>query len=455
MTADHGWLSLLPAGVAIFTAILSRRPIESLLAGVFAGLLLLGPTAALANFSSVLLEVMMDETIAWIIIVCGLMGSLIALLMRAGAADAFSNALAARARGGHSALLYTWLLGVLIFIDDYLNALAVGSAMRKVTDKFRVSREMLAYVVDSTAAPICVLIPVSTWAVFFSGLLEASEFTERGQGMALYLSAIPYMLYPWTAALMVPLVATGRIPAVGMLKTAQTNAALNDSTPDADEFIAATAEDSGQVRVYHFLLPLIALIGFSLAFGLDVQIGVIAAVAATIVLYGAQRLTGWTAMFDTVLDGIRIMVPALTIVVVAFVFKEVNDRLGLATFVIENVTPYMTPTLLPLVVFATMAVIAFATGSSWGIFVIALPIVLPLADSVGVSPQLAIGALVSASVFGSHACFYSDATVLAAQGSGCGVMQHALTQIPYALIAAVASGIGLTLIAALNQGATL
>ena len=143
------------------------------------------------------------------------------------------------------------------------------------------------------------------------------------------------------------------------------------------------------------------------------------------------------------------MVPALTIVVVAFIFKEVNDRLGLPLYVIESVTSYMSATMLPLVVFITMALIAFATGSSWGVFAIAIPIVLPLAESVGVSMPLAIGALISASAFGSHACFYSDATVLAAQGSGCGVMEHALTQIPYALIAAVIAGAGLTVLAAM------
>ena len=449
MTPEPNWLSLIPAAVAILTAVLSRRPVESLLAGVFAGLLLLGPGTAVANFSSILLEVMMDETIAWVIIVCGLMGSLIALLMRVGAADAFSQALASRAKDAHSSLLYTWCLGLVIFIDDYLNALAVGSAMRKVTDKFRVSREMLAYVVDSTAAPICVLVPVSTWAVFFAGVLEVSDVAEPGEGMALYISAIPYMFYAWIAGLMVPMVATGRIPLLGMMKIAQERAAGNGSASHDDEFEVTVGGNSGRVRIYHFMLPLLALIGFSLWYDLDVQIGVLMALVVTIVLYGVQRLMAWSEMFDAVLEGIKIMVPALTIVVVAFMFKEVNDQLGLAQFVIENVTPYMTPTLLPLVVFVTMALIAFATGSSWGVFAIAIPIVLPLADSVGVSPQLAIGALISASAFGSHACFYSDATVLAAQGSGCGVMEHALTQIPYAIIAALLAGIGLTLIAAL------
>ncbi len=452
-------MTLLPALVAVIIAVLSRRPIESLLAGVITGLLLLEPSAALENFSSILLTVMMDETIAWVIIVCGLMGSLIALLMRVGAATSFSRALAARASNAGSALLYTWLLGLLVFIDDYLNALAVGSSMRKVTDKFNVSREKLAYVVDSTAAPICVLVPLSTWGVFFAGVLETSEIAEPGQGMALYISGIPYMLYPWLAVLLVPLVASGRVPALGMMRRAEARAARmagassadesESSDAEHDEFSVDSPEENDRVKTYHFLLPIFALLGFSLWYDLDVQLGVIVAVALTILLYGLQRLMAWGEMFDTVIEGIKIMLPALTIVVIAFIFKEVNDRLGLPMYVIESVTPLLTPLMLPVVVFVTMAVISFATGSSWGVFAIAIPIVLPLAESLGVGTPLAIGALISASAFGSHACFYSDATVLAAQGSGCGVMEHALTQIPYALIAAVLAGIGLTLLAAL------
>ena len=449
--AEPTWLVLLPAIVAIITAVLSRRPIESLLAGVVTGLLLMGPTQTLSNFSAILLEVMMDETIAWVIIVCGLMGSLIALLMRVGAASAFSRALAAKASGQSSALLYTWLLGLLVFIDDYLNALAVGSAMRKVTDKFGVSREKLAYVVDSTAAPICMLIPVSTWAVFFAGVLESTEVVGPGEGMALYISAIPYTLYAWFAVLIVPLVAMGRIPALGMMKSADARVASGEVTYPPDEFSVdgQGVEDNPRVKTGHFLLPILALLGFSLWYDLDVQLGVIVAVGLTILVYGVQRLLPWGDMFDTVMDGIKIMVPALSIVVVAFMFKEVNDQLGLPVYVIDSVTPLLTPVLLPVVVFFTMAVISFATGSSWGIFAIAIPIVLPLADSLGVSAPLALGALLSASAFGSHACFYSDATVLAAQGSGCGVMEHALTQIPYAVIAATLAALGLTVLAAL------
>ena len=448
MATETSLLVLLPALVTVVTAILSRRPIESLLAGVFVGLLMLEPAAALSNFSSILLDVMMDETIAWVIIVCGLMGSLITLLMRVGAASAFSRTLSSKAQNSTSALLYTWLLGLVVFIDDYLNALAVGSSMRKVTDKFKVSREMLAYVVDSTAAPICVLVPVSTWAVFYAGLFVDAGYAESGQGMALYISAIPYMVYPIAAMLLVPLVAVGIVPALGMMKSAQQRAAEGSAPLPIDEGEEESLVDTeDRVRIYHFVLPIVALLGFSIWYDLDVQIGVIMSVAVTIILFGAQRLMAWAQMFDAVIDGIKIMLPALTMVVMAFVFNEVNDMLGLATYVIENVAPLMTPLMFPALTFLTIALISFATGSSWGVFAIAIPIILPLAESVGVSIPLAIGALVSASAFGSHACFYSDATVLAAQGSGCDVMDHALTQIPYALIAAAISCVGLTLLA--------
>ena len=448
MATETSLLVLLPALVTVVTAIFSRRPIESLLAGVFVGLLMLEPAAALSNFSSILLEVMMSETIAWVIIVCGLMGSLITLLMRVGAASAFSRTLSSKAQNSTSALLYTWLLGLVVFIDDYLNALAVGSSMRKVTDKFKVSREMLAYVVDSTAAPICVLVPVSTWAVFYAGLFVDAGYAESGQGMALYISAIPYMVYPIAAMLLVPLVAVGIVPALGMMKSAEQRATEGSAPLPIDEGEEESLVDTeDRVRIYHFVLPIVALLGFSIWYDLDVQIGVIMSVAVTIILFGAQRLMAWTKMFDAVIDGIKIMLPALTMVVMAFVFNEVNDMLGLATYVIENVAPLMTPLMFPALTFLTIALISFATGSSWGVFAIAIPIILPLAESVGVSIPLAIGALVSASAFGSHACFYSDATVLAAQGSGCDVMDHALTQIPYALIAAAISCVGLTFLA--------
>ncbi len=442
-----GVITLLPAVIAIVMAIVTHRPIVSLLVGVISALLLISPAEAVPKFSEILLAVVMDETVAWVIIVCGLIGSLIMLMTRSGAAVAFSASIAKRAHTRRGALLSTWLLGIVIFIDDYLNALSVGSSMRPITDSHKVSREMLAYVVDSTAAPVCMLIPISTWAIFFAGVLEDAGVASDGEGLNLFISSIPYMLYPWFALILVLLVAAGWFPVFGPMRRAEARAAAGEATHTATELDMPAAQTSGHTaKLYHFALPMLALIGFSWWYDIDVQIGVLLAVALTMILFGVQRLMSWPAVFDATLDGIRLMVPALSIIVIAFMFKTVNDELGMPTYVIETISPWMTANTVPVFTFVTLALISFATGSSWGIFVIAVPVVMPLGAAAGVDTTLMVGAVMSASAFGSHACFYSDATVLAAQGSGCGVIPHAITQLPYVLVAAGAAAIGLTLL---------
>ena len=213
-------LSLIPPIVVLAIAIWLKRPILALVMGAIVGLLLLSPVGALDNFAETSLRVMQDETIGWLILVCGGFGSLIALLVHTGGAFAFGRAAQNIAKGRKSSLLMTCFLGIVIFVDDYLNALTVGETMKRITDKYKVSREMLAYVVDSTAAPICVLIPISTWAVFFGGLLVANDVAPAGDasGIATYISAIPYMLYAWLAMVMVILVILGVVPLFGPMK---------------------------------------------------------------------------------------------------------------------------------------------------------------------------------------------------------------------------------------------
>ncbi|MDG0972480.1 MAG: Na+/H+ antiporter NhaC family protein [Porticoccaceae bacterium] len=441
---SFGALSLIPTVVVISIAVFTHRPIFALLSGVVAGLLLIDPALLITGMADLSLEIMMDDTIGWVIMVCGLMGSLIMLLIRTGAATAFANSMAERADTRDKSLLMTWFLGMLIFIDDYLNAIAIGSSMKKVTDRFKVSRSMLSYVVDSTAAPTCVIVPISTWAVYFAAVLEDTGSAAAGEGMLLYISGIPYMFYAWIAVLLVPLVATGRFPLLGPMKHAEAMAqqgtlALEKVAQfDGDEHTDSSAVSSS---LWTFLLPLLSLIGFSWYFDIDVLRGVMVTLALAVPLLVMQGLLTFKGAMDAVMDGFKIMLSPLAVVVAAFMFKAVNDQLGLPQYVIDGVTPLMSPLMLPLVTFITMAMVAFATGSSWGVFAIAIPIVMPLAVSMDVSLPLMIGALLSASSFGSHACFYSDSTVLVAQSTGTGVMEHALSQLPYALIAATAAGL--------------
>jgi tetracycline resistance efflux pump len=457
-------ISLIPPIVVLAFAIWLKRPILALVLGAVAGLLLIGsPKAALFNLGETSVRVMQDETIGWLILVCGGFGALIALLVHTGGAFAFGRMAQHYASGRKPSLLMTYFLGIVIFIDDYLNALTVGETMKRITDKYKVSREMLAYVVDSTAAPVCVLVPISTWAVFFGGLLVANGVAPETDpnGIRTYISAIPYMLYAWLAMIMVPLVILGIVPLFGPMKkaelAAQNSAAIDEftspvmavrSSHGADEFAMQSFEqeiqqsDRSHGKLHNFVIPMLMLVGFTIWFDAEIWPALILTFVLTIPLYMAQRLMPFVEMMELMMHGFKSMLPAICTVIAAFVFKDVCDQLGLPRYVIENLAPYMSAQMLPALVFLAMAVLAFATGSSWGIFAVSIPIVMPLAFAVDANIPLVIGALLSASSFGSQACFYSDSTVLAAQGSGCSLMSHALTQFPYALMAAIMAFIG-------------
>ena len=411
--------------------------------GAAVGLLLLSPADALTGFSEISLKVMQDETIGWLILVCGSFGALIALLIRTGGALAFGRAALLLAKGKRSSLFMTFVLGLVIFVDDYLNALTVVETMKRVTDRFNISREKLAYVVDSTAAPICVLVPLSTWAVFFGGLLENNDIAAAGEGIATYIQAIPYMLYAWAAVLLVLLVTLGVVPDFGPMRKAELQAQRGGVRPMQsvqadgehnfamksmeDEFEGADKEGG---KLYNFVVPLLLLIGFTIYFDIDVWMGMIATMLLTVPFYMIQRLMPLAEMLEQMMDGFKTMLPAIGICIAAFIFKDVCDQLMLPQYVVESLKPYMTPQMLPAMVFLCMAVLSFATGSSWGIFAVTIPIVMPLAFALEADVPLVIGALMSASAFGSQACFYSDSTVLAAQGSGCNLISHAVTQLP-------------------------
>ena len=373
------------------------------------------------------------------------MGSLIALLAGIGGAAAFGRLVAARIKTRAGALITAWLLGLAIFIDDYLNALTISSSMKKVTDKFGVSREMLAYVVDSTAAPICVLAPLSTWAVYFAALLEENTGTGVGEGLLLYMQAIPYMFLCLGCGGYCPPGYPGEnSPCLGAMARAEAGNARKIKTmrqEEQDELPGdAAVEKKGRAGL-NFFVPILSLIFFTWYLDANILNGVIVALGITVVSVLVQRLLPPARIFDTMLEGFKSMLLPLGTVVAGFMLKEVNDQLGLASYVIGTVEPVMTPLLLPLVTFITMALIAFATGSFWGIFAVAMPIVIPLALSVEADLALVTGALISASAFGSHTCFYGDSPVLSAHGSGCGVIEHALTQLPYAALAAAVAAI--------------
>jgi len=437
---DYGIVSLLPTALVLALAIKTRRTLESVIAGAIFAFLIMDGVGFVDTLAEVSLSVLRDEDIAWIILVCALYGVFIALLVRSGGSMAFGRLLLARLQNKRQSLLTTWVLGLVIFLDDYLNSLTVGATMKAVTDRFKTSRAMLAYVVDSTAAPLCLLIPISSWGAYFAGLLEKNTVAADGQGLSLFIESIPYMFYPIIAVLVVPLVILGVIPRLGAMAKAE---ALAEETGELGISEDPSNEmEFGSGGAGTFFVPIAALLYFtifplfSLSPSVDLLRGVIAGIIVTVTYYAALRIMPLSELFDTCTNGIKIMVPVLAMLLALFVFVEANDRIGLTDFVIQAVKPYMTATWLPVIIFITMSAVSFATGSNWGVIAIAMPVAFPLAEAYGVSIPLVIGALLSASGFGSHACFYSDSTVLSAQGAGCDTYHHAITQLPYAVLSA-------------------
>ena len=433
---DYGWYAVLPVIAVLGFAVVTRRSIESLLFGCITGFLLLDPTNIFQKMIDTNIAVLSDGITAWIITITFLVGGLIALINYSGGTQAFSRFVSRYARNRSQTLLASWLMGLVIFVDDYLNALAVSTSMKKLCDKFRVSRQMLAYVVDSTSAPMCVLVPISTWAIFLIGLFEANGVFSEGNGFNGYLELIPYIFYAWVAVIMVPLVSTSLIPALGAMKTAEKNAAEGiPATADMNtEELTVRSVDNPKIN--NFVLPLFAFMAATWYFDYNTLNGVVFALVFTLPLFLIQKLGSLGTLVDQILSGFVSMIQPMVVVIASFVLQRVNDELGLSPFVLDQVVPFMDAAWLPAITFLVLSVLTFTTGSFWGIYAIALPVIFPLAQAVGADIPLTMGALISAGVFGSHACFFGDATVITSKGAGCTPYSHALTQLPYAAIAA-------------------
>ena len=256
-----GLLTLVPSLFLIVYIFWTKRILEALILASMMGFLMVHRGGFFEAFNDAVLKVLMSEDMAWLFLVCGLMGSIIALIEHAGGSFAFGDWVSRRAKTRESSLLWAWVLGMAIFIDDYLNSLTVGSSMAPVTDRHKVSREMLAYVVDSTAAPVCVLIPISTWGVFVGRLLESNGLAAEGEGLLYFMKTIPYNFYAWFAAAIVPLVILGIIPVFGPMKRAEERASETGVlAPPGSEKIDIKAGEAPHVpkrpRLVNFFAPM-------------------------------------------------------------------------------------------------------------------------------------------------------------------------------------------------------
>ena len=444
--ADYGALSLIPPLVVVALAIILRTSFEPLLIGCLAGFILIAfhnHTNFFTDFVDSMMHVIGDPSPSgsvWVILVCGLYGSLIGLMIRSGGTFKFGDWALQRIKTQRGALMGAWVLGLAIFLDDYLSALTVGLSMRKITDAFKIPRSKLAYIVNTTAAPWCVIAPISTWTIFTGAILAKSGVGPANDGFRTYWKMIPFICYGYISVLLIPLFIYGILPWFGRMKKADTHARETGKLTKM-EMTMSSSLDTSQMnvkkksKVIYFLLPILVLLAATIYFEIDALKGVMIAVTFTFFYYMIIKVGNFAQLSETVFSGFNSMVFALAILMMSYVLKDVNDKMGLTQYVLNGVSPYVTKQFLPLLVFASLSVISVTTGSSWGLYAVAIPLVVPLANHLGSNVLLNCGAVVSAGVFGSNACLYSDATILTAQSTECNNLENGLTQMPYAFIA--------------------
>lgn len=440
---SQGLIAIIITLFIIVGAIKTRRCVECMILGSLVAAVFAYKGAFLSEWCVVLQDMLAENV--WVFLVCLLFGGLIALLSASKGSFGFSKYLSKICTSQKRTLLVTFVMGIVIFVDDYLNVLSIGACMKKISDKQKLPRESLAYLLDSTGAPVCVLLPVSTWAVFYASLFYEQESVQAlgcSSAIAAYIKAIPFCFYPIITLIIVFLFCMGWMPKLGPMgkayqRVAETGKVYSDASRKYNHNDGSD-EDIEDGNIWNFLIPMGILVAVAVVTG-DILVAVVVALGVCFVLYVPRKIISVDEFLSEMIRGFGDMLPVLTMLLVTFVLKEICGQMGMTEYIIEKAEPLLVASVFPAMVFLLGAILAFTTGSDWGMSSIITPIVFPLGMALGANPILIMAAVISGGTFGSHACFYADATLLASQSAGVESMEHALTQIPYVIIASVLS----------------
>lgn len=454
MDVQNTWLALLPIITVLVVSVTTKRALLGLFTGTVVGAILVGGWGFFDTLIATFGSSMSNETTHWLVLVVVLFGILISYFNISGAVSDFAKWTEHFVNSRRKSLLLTWLLTVALFIDDYLNSLTVGTSMKRVTDDYKVPRALTGTIVKMTAAPIAVIIPFSTWAVFFSALLEQDGVTVNSSGFGAYVQGIPFIFFGWFALAIGLLLALGVLPLVGPLKKAQKRAnetgdtLPTDLTEEEREFELAKPEETGKRALpFNFLIPIITLVAVTILTEVDIVKGSAAALVVAVVMYLVQKRITFKQLAEGAFEGIMNMGYVIVLFALAFMVQQLNIDLQLADWVIGATEPVMSGALLPAVVFLVCGVYAYATGAFWDLAAVITPVVLPLAIAMGVDPVLAGTAVFSGAALGSTTCLYGDGIILASKSVGVKPLTLMTSILPYAGAAAV-----LTFIAYLITG---
>ncbi|MEQ2482752.1 Na+/H+ antiporter NhaC family protein [Agathobacter rectalis] len=457
--------ALVPPVVAIVLALITKEVYSSLFVGIVIGGLFYGNVfqsgfsaerSVLHIFEDGLVGVLSDPDNVGILIFLVVLGVMVSMMNKAGGSAAFGEWASEHIKTRIGAQLAAIMLGVLIFIDDYFNCLTVGSVMRPVTDKHQVSRAKLAYLIDATAAPVCIIAPISSWAAAVTGFVKGED------GFSIFIKAIPYNYYAlFTIIAMVTLVVLQ--VDFGPMAKHEANAKKGDLFTTGDRPYAESKQDviKGKGKVIDLIFPILVLIicciigmiytggffdgtGFVDAFAgsnasIGLMLGSFFALIITICFYSIRRVLRFTDCCNSIPEGFKAMVPAILILTFAWTLKTMTESLGAKEFVAGLVGGVSGPLLglFPAIIFVVGAFLAFATGTSWGTFGILIPIVVNIFSGTNHTMMIiSISACMAGAVCGDHCSPISDTTIMASAGAQCNHMNHVSTQLPYAVLVA-------------------
>lgn len=454
----YGWLSILPPLLAIFLAIKTKHVYISLVLGIWLGWTIIhswNPVSGLIDTLGALVNVFKDEDNTRVILFSGLVGAIITFTQYSGGMKGFINWVVGKGlvRTRKSAGLLAWFLGFIIFIEANICVLVSGAVARPIFDKLKISREKLSYILDSTSAPKCILIPLNAWGAFVIGLLVIQGVENP---VRVLISSMPFNFYAIFALLIVLIVVVTEKD-FGLMKKAEhrvrvENKLLRDGAEPliSTEVVTMEAKEGIPPRALNMILPVVTMVVMMPVVLLitgkgnlmegsgsaSVLWAVIAGLVVGAVAYRAQGIMKVKEITDIFMKGVGGLIPLASLMILAFAIGDICDALGTGPFVAQAAKSTLNPGIIPTVIFLVSCFIAFSTGTSWGTFAIMIPIAVPMINIIGLHPGLIIAAVLGGGVFGDHCSPISDTTIISSMASAADHIDHVRTQLPYALTAA-------------------
>lgn len=446
MDLNYGIISCIPIAVLIIGVIVTKKMAEMIFIASLIGAILVYKEDFFSGYIELLYQSLSNSSFQMLMVILLGFGGMTLLFEKSGSFMGLGNVLSKYANSPKKTMVLTWLIGVIMFVDDYLNVLSTSISMRPLADKNGVPREHLVYGVNAMGACACALVPFSSWAGFAIGTIS-----EQGMGFSDYIRSIPYMFFPWCAVGLALLVALGVVPKFGLLKKGYERVAaggpVHVEEKSGDAFVKIEVDESRTPSSpLNFVIPIVALIITAIYFDNDVVHGIFAGIAVQAVMYTAQRLMSLKEFMSILFEGMASMASLTTVVCFAYIMSSANNAMGFAPYLIEIISTLISPQFLPALVFLAVAAITFAAGSFWAMIVITVPIFIPLAVAMGVDPVIILASILSGSAFGSKTCFYSGTVFMTSAGTGVSNLTQVRIVAPYALTAAGLATIGLLIV---------